>query len=128
MALGIYAGATVNAMAVLPSPVSVKEAYELIWSENTGRAQSGANQAKMIGDVIAQKKTYSIQWGVISAADLSTITTKLTGGFFKFGMGTSLAAAQAAAVTVYRGTITSNVMPIGNTIYYKDVSCDLIEQ
>ena len=89
MALGIYAGATVNAMAVLPSPVSVKEAYELIWSENTGRAQSGANQAKMIGDVIAQKKTYSIQWGVISAADLSTITSKLTGGFFKFGMGTS---------------------------------------
>ena len=128
MALGIYAGATVNAMALLPSPVSVKPSHELIWSENTGRAQSGANQAKMIGDVIAEKKTYNIQWGVISAADLSTITSKLTGGFFKFGMGTSLVAAQAAAVTVYRGTISYNVIPIGSTLYYKDCTVDLIEQ
>lgn len=128
MALGIYAGSSVANMAVLPSPEEVKPTFELIWSENTGRAQSGSNQAKMIGDVVAEKKTYAIKWGIITDSDLSTIKSKLTSGFFYFGVGTSLANAKSVATTYYRSEIAGEYLPVGNTIYWKDVSVSVIEQ
>lgn len=128
MAIGIYAGSTVNNMTILPSPVSIKPSNELIWSENTGRAQSGTNKAQMIGDVIAEKDTYNIQWGIITQAEFATIKSKLTKGFFYFGLGTSLANAQASAIKVYRSNITGTLLPIGNDVYYKDVAVDVIEQ
>ena len=46
----------------LPSPTDLKRSDEQIWSENTGRAQSGANKAKMIGDSITGKKTVALTW------------------------------------------------------------------
>ena len=128
MALGIYAGATVNAMTALPSPVSVKPSNEIIWSQNTGRAQSGSNQAKMIGDVVAEKITYAIEWGIITSAEFTVIKTNLTTGFFKFGMATSLASAKTNAISAYRSQINYEMLPIGNTIYYKNVTVDVIEQ
>ena len=128
MALGIYAGSTVNGMAVLPSPDEVKPTFEIIWSENTGRAQSGANQAKMIGDVVAEKKTYAIKWGVITDADMTSIKSKLTSGFFYFAVATSLASAKSSATKFYRSEIAGDYLPIGDTIYWKDVSVSVIEQ
>lgn len=128
MALGIYAGATANTVVELPSPDSVKPSYELIWSENTGRAQSGANKAKMIGDVVAEKRTYEIQWGLISDADFNTIKSKLTKGFFYFAVATSLSSAKSNAQPFYRSEIAGNLKPIGNTIYWRDVTVSVIEQ
>lgn len=128
MALGIYAGATVATMAVLPSPEELKPTFELIWSENTGRAQSGSNQAKMIGDVVGEKKTYAIKWGIITDTEMNTIKSKLTKGFFYFGVGTTLSNAKSVATTFYRSEIAGEYLPIGNTIYWKDVTVSVIEQ
>lgn len=128
MALGVYAGSSVNGMAVLPSPTEIATSYEMIWSENTGRAQSGANQAKMIGDVVAEKRTYAIKWGVITDAEMTSIKSKLTAGFFYFGVATTLAGAKAVATTYYRSEIQGDYLPIGDTIYWKDVSVSVIEQ
>ena len=128
MALGIYAGATVAGMAVLPSPEEIKPTFEMIWSENTGRAQSGANQAKMIGDVVAEKKTYAIKWGIITDSDMDTIKGKLTKGFFYFAVATNLTDAKTNATKFYRSEIAGDYLPVGNTIYWKDVSVSVIEQ
>ena len=128
MAIGIYAGTSANAVVVLPSPVEVKPTMEIIWSENTGRAQSGANQAKMIGDVVAEKRTYAIKWGVIDGTDFATITGKLTAGFFYFALASSLASAKSSAVPFYRSEISYEVLPIGANTYYKDVTVSVIEQ
>lgn len=128
MALGIYAGASVSAMSVLPSPTEITTSYEMIWSENTGRAQSGANQAKMIGDVVAEKRTYAVKWGLITDAEMTAIRSKLTTGFFYCGVATSLAGAQTVATTYYRSEIQGEYLPIGNTIYWKDVTVSVIEQ
>lgn len=136
MALDIYATSTTSwntnngfvAGDKLPSPSSLKPSLELIWSQDTGRAQTGANKAKMIGDVIAEKKTYNIQWGMLTASELSKVTSKLTSGFFYFGIGTTMALAKADASKFYRGNITYEILPIGNTMYYKSVTVDVIEQ
>lgn len=128
MALGIYAGATVASMAVLPSPTDLQPSFEIIWDQNTGRAQSGENQAKMIGSAVAEKKTYTIKWGVITNSEMNTIKSKLTKGFFYFGVGTSLSSAKSDASKYYRSEIQGDYLPIGNTIYWKNVQVSVIEQ
>ena len=128
MALGIYAGSSASNLTLLPSPTELKPSNELIWSENTGRAQSGTNKAKMVGDVVAEKLTYAIQWGILTQAELTLIQTKLVAGFFYFGVGTSSSQAQSSAKKFYRSPIQYEILPIGNTIYYKSVTVDVIEQ
>lgn len=129
MAIGIYAGTTASGVTLLPSPTEVKPTHEIIWSENTGRAQaSSGTPGKMIGDVIAEKKTYTIKWGVLSSSDLSTITSKLKAGFFYFALASSLASAKSSAVPYYRSEISYDVLPIGSATYYKDVSVSVIQQ
>lgn len=128
MALGIYAGTSINGMSALPSPTDLQPTAELIWSENTGRAQSGANKAKMIGDVVAQKKTYAIKWGVLTQAQMTTIESKLPAGFFYFGVGATLAQAKSNARKYYRSEISSTIFIAGGDYYYKDVAVSVIEQ
>lgn len=129
MAIGIYAGASANGVTLLPSPVEVKPTHEIIWSQNTGRAQeTSGTPGKMIGDVVAEKKTYSIKWGILTGTEFSSITSKLTAGFFYFAMATSLASAKSSAVQYYRSEISYDVLPIGATTYYKDVTVSVIER
>lgn len=129
----IYAGATVAGMIELPSPTSFNTTRELIWSENTGRAQEGANKAKMIGSVVAEKITYEVQWGILTNAEYETIRAQLKGtasdvGFFYFQIATTLANAKANALKVYRSEIKGNVIGTLSSKYYKDVSVSIIEQ
>ena len=126
--IGLYAGASANAVVLLPSPTEVKPSHEIIWSEDTGRAQSGLNQAKMIGSVVAEKKTYDCQWGVLTSAEFTTLTSKLTPGFFYFAVDISLASAKTNAVPYYRSEISYSILPVGNTTYYKDVAVSIIQQ
>lgn len=126
--IGLYAGATANSVVLLPSPTEVKPTHEIIWSEDTGRAQSGLNRAKMIGSVVAEKKTYSCQWGILSQAEFNTINTQLAPGFPYFAVDTSLASAKANAVPYYRGEISYEILPVGSTTYYKNVSVTVIQQ
>lgn len=136
MALDLYATSSTSwsnnngfvANDKLPSPSQLKPSLELIWSQDTGRAQTGANKAKMIGDVIAEKKTYNIQWGMLDATEFAKVKSKLTSGFFYFGIGTTMALAKTDASKFYRGNITYEIVPIGNTLYYKGVTVDVIEQ
>ena len=126
--LDVYSGKTKASMVVLPSPVSIKPTFELIWSENTGRAQSGSNKAKMIGDVVAEKKTYQIEWGIISDADMDRIKTSLPRGFFYFGIGVDLSAVKPSATKFYRSEISGEMISVGGSLYWKGVSVSVIEQ
>ena len=128
MALGIYAGTTANGVTLLPSPSEVTPTREIIWSENTGRAQSGSDQAKMIGDVVAEKDTYAIKWGVITSTDLNSITSKLKAGFFYFALAPDLATAKSQAKKFYRSEIVYDVLAIGSEVFYKNVTVSVSEQ
>lgn len=131
MALDIYAGASLSELTKLPSPVSLQPTHELIWSEDTGRAQSGANKAKMIGSVVAEKIHYTIKWGILTDAEMNTLVSKLTKGFFYFCVGTSVPTASNnynGAIKAYRSEIAGDYLPIGNTLYWKDAQVSVIEQ
>ena len=123
--MNIYAGSSAGRLTKLPSPTELKTSFEQIWSENTGRAQSGVNKAKMIGDVVATKMTYSVKWGVLTYDELQTIRNNLTTGFFYFAIGTST---PSTAYKFYRGNIGYNIIQAGANVYYKDVTVDIIEQ
>lgn len=64
----------------LPPPVKIESSEEVIWSSSTGRS---AASGKMIGDVIAQKKTVDIEWGILEESDVKKIQQALTAGFFQ---------------------------------------------
>lgn len=120
----IWAGDS-TPLTELPSPVSLKPSYETIWSEDTGRAQSGTNKAKMIGSVVASKRTYAIKWGILSYSEFEQVKSLLHSGFFYFGIGTS---SPSDPEKFYRSEISVDVIQAGDTIYYKDASVSVIEQ
>lgn len=118
-----------NGMVELPSPDEINQTSELIWSENTGRSQQSSDKAKMIGDVVGEKDTYEIKWGVITETEYKRIKTYLTKGFFYFAIGTSLSEAKAAAKKFYRSEIAGGIVPsIDSVIRYKGVQVSVIEQ
>ena len=106
----------------LPSPTELSTSEEIIWSSNTGRASDGG----MIGTVIAEKRTFQLRWGVLTAAEYESIRTKLAAGFHPFTLvmdGTS------ATVEAYRGTLSGTVLgTFGGATYYKDASVSVIQQ
>lgn len=125
----IYAGNSASSLVELPSPVSIKNSREKIWSENTGRAQSGSNKARMIGDVIAKKKTYEIKWGILTASEIESIISHLDNkAFVYFAMATSSSTAQSSATTYYSSTISYDVIQSGPNVFYKDATVSMIEQ
>lgn len=128
--LALYAGSS-SSMTVannqLPSPSSLKGSIEQIWSENTGRAQSDPNKAKMIGDSIDAKHTYTIEWAMIDNTDFTKITNLLTRGFFYFGTG-SIDTPPSSPVKYYRSEISYEMIQVGTTRYYKGVGVTVIEQ
>ena len=46
----------------LPAPVSLSVNDEIIWTSDTGRTLAGY----MVGDPVAEKKTISIKWGILT--------------------------------------------------------------
>lgn len=128
MALGLYAGTSAGSLTLLPSPTEVKPSHEIIWSEDTGRAQAGVNRAKMIGSVVDEKMSYSVQWGIISGTEFNLIKSKLAPGFFYFAVATSASSAQANAKSFYRSEISYDFLQVGSTVYYKNVAVQVIQQ
>ena len=133
MAVGIYAGSTIEGMTALPSPTELATSREIIWSEDTGRAQSGENKAKMIGNVIDTKRTYAIKWGILNSISgdkdsLQKVISLLPSGFFYFGVGISLADAQNNASKYYRSEIQYDYLQVGSRTYFKNVTVSVIEQ
>lgn len=118
-------GLTIKANnVVLPSPTEISTTDEIIWSSNTGRSTTSG---KMLGDVIAEKQTFSIKWGILAKSEQKKIKNNLKSGFHPVYF---IFDDETVALTSYRGTITSQHLGyIGDGIYYyKSVSCDIIEQ
>ena len=108
---------TVNGVA-LASPVSIGVNEEIIWSSGTGRSANGF----MSGDVIANKRTFQVSWGIITKEEFNAIRNIPQGFFNMTILGESMRG--------YRSTISGNcigTMSDGVT-YYNDVSTSFIEQ
>lgn len=117
----IYAG---GSKTKLPSPTLLKADKEIIWSSTTGRTSTG----KMVGDVIAEKKTVDITWECLRDADLTVICKTMKAGFFEFWLPDC---GELVKITVYRGTISSEDRgEIGDGLghWYKTVTCSVIQQ
>ena len=114
---------TIQANGVtLPSPDEIKIADEIIWSANTGRCTTG----KMIGDVVAEKRTIDIQWGIIPYSDYKIIKTNIKSGFnpFKLVLG-----GENITITAYRGTLSAgSIIHAGGVTYSKGASVTIIQQ
>lgn len=118
-------GLTIKANGVtLPSPVEISSTDEIIWSSNTGRS---TKSGKMLGDVIAEKQTFSIKWGILSKTEQKKIRNNLRSGFHAVSF---IFSDETVTLTSYRGTITSEHLGyIGDGVYYyKSVTCEIIEQ
>lgn len=108
---------------VLPAPVSITVNDELIWTADTGRLMDGT----MAGDVVAEKKTVSIKWGIMPETDIAKIKSGIIIGFFPVTFrddGVEL------TIETYRGTLSKEHLGyIGDGIYwYRSASVDLIER
>ena len=103
----------------LASPVEISINNEIIWSSSTGRSASGL----MTGDVIAEKRTFSIKWGIITEAERNLIKSKLVARFCTANI-------LGQSITGYRGTITETVMGrlSDGVTYYNGLSVSIIEQ
>ena len=108
----------------LPSPTEITSTHEIIWSSNTGRSTTSG---KMLGDVIAEKETFSIKWGILTKEERKIIVDNLKSGFNPVSF---IFDDETITLNFYRGTISSvHLGYIGDGKYYfKSISCDIIEQ
>ena len=113
---------SVNGVA-LPSPTSIQIDDEIIWSSDSGRDLSGLFSR----DVIAQKKTITIGWGVLPEKAVKLIQEKLCAGYFPV---TFWDTGQFLTIEAYRGTLSKVALgQIGDGIfYYKSVSCKIVQR
>ena len=111
--------------AALPGNlVELKRSDELLWSEGTGRS---ASTGAMAGSVVAQKQTYTLTWGPITAAQYKSIRSACGPGFESLSIEVN--GAELADCTVYRGNISGTLMGVhGGTAWYRDVSVELVER
>ena len=123
----LYAGTNSTGTAnLLPSPDSLTTTEEIIWSANTGRSITPSDGALMFGDVIAQKKTFNIHWGVLTQSEYNSIVTKLQAGFKPF---TLVLGSQVTTISSYRGTITAEVLGSpGGEVFYRNASVSIIQR
>lgn len=99
---------------------------EPIWSSNTGRATSG----KMIGDIIAWKRTVNVAFPPLSFSEMSAIVTAIKGGgeFFNIQFY-DMDASTLKTVKVYCGNIPRLMYSLAQGHQkYIDVAIDFIEQ
>lgn len=107
----------------LPAPVSIKVDDEIIWSSSTGRALDGT----MLGDVVAEKKTLTVQWGITPEEDYLIIKSRLIAGFFPITFHDD---GVDVTIPTYRGTMSKDV--IGRLddgiFWYRTIDTQIIQQ
>ncbi len=108
---------------VLPSPVKMATNDEIIWSSDTGRALDGT----MMGDVVAEKKSLSIEWAWLTEQEAALIKNNLIAGFFPI---TFRDYGLEVTIESYRGTISKEAAGnIGDGVfYYRSVSVEIIQR
>lgn len=106
---------------VLPAPTEIKCDNEIIWSSDTGRVLSG----KMTGDVIAVKRTFSINWQFLTGTEMQLIESNLIAGFFSVSFFDN-----EINTEVYRGTMSvERLRGLGDgETWYRSASVSLIER
>lgn len=114
---------TTNGVA-LPAPVSIKADDEIIWSSNTGRVANG----DMEGDVVTEKKTLTIEWGILQESEMKRIKNNVIAGYFPLifdgGGGAGF------TITSYRGTLSEeHIGQLGDGIYwYKKATVKVVQK
>ena len=108
---------------VLPAPVSISVNDELIWTSDTGRLMDGT----MMGEVVAEKKTASIKWGILTESDIVLIKQGIIIGFFPITFRDD---GLDITIEAYRGTLTKEQLgKLGDGIFwYRSASVDIIEK
>lgn len=112
---------------VMPPPkregITVKK--EKIWSSNTGRSASG----KMLGTLVAIKRTVSIQWPTLTAAQATVIDRAVSDKDHPFvPMQYTDITGQTVTMDVYFSTPTFTVRSTANGVKIVGASVDGIEQ
>ena len=80
----------------------------------------------MIGDVVAEKTTFAITWGVLTKAQRDLIRTKLASGFHPF---TIIEDGAQTTIDAYRSTITFDTIgTAGGVSYYNNMQVSIIQQ
>lgn len=107
----------------LPAPTEISVDDEIIWSSNTGRTARG----DMAGDIVAEKKTVSIKWGVLMESELAVIKQVMVAGFFPFSFRDD---GMELTISSYRGTLKKeHIGWLGDGIYwYRSASVSVIQQ
>lgn len=107
----------------LPAPIKLSTSDEIIWSANTGRS---TESGKMIGDVVAEKLTLDIEWGVLTGAEMKKISDNLKSGFHPVSFYDD---GDFITITSYRGTLKKEYLGYyGGVHYYKNVTVSIIQQ
>ena len=106
----------------LPSPVEISIDDEIIWSSDSGRDLSGL----FAGDVIAEKKTISITWGVLDEEEVQLIQDILKAGYIPL---TFRDVGGYVTIDAYRGTLSKVLLgEYGDVLYFKSVTCKIIQR
>lgn len=107
----------------LPAPVKITCGNEIIWSSNAGRTANGT----FVGDIVAEKMTINIDWGILPESEVTLIKTNLKSGFFPLTFHDD-----GIDITIesYRGTLTKEQIGyLGDGIFwYRSVNVSIIQQ
>lgn len=113
---------TVNGIS-LPDPISLAIDDEIIWSSNTGRT----GDATMVGDVVAEKKTITLEWQFLQESEVLKIKNNLVAGFYPITFHDD---GEDITIQTYRGTL--NKEQLGRLsdgyFWYRSVKVKLIQQ
>ena len=115
---------TVNGTALPGEIIKVDPAFEMLWSEGTGRS---ASPGAMAGTIVCRKLTYQIDWAPVTQAQLDSIHSICDSGTF-MPIVIKIDGVTIASFTGYRSTITASLVGVfGGTPWYRDVNVQFVE-
>lgn len=109
-----------------PAAGGINVTDEPVWSSNTGRSTTG----KMIGDIVAWKKTIEVKWPPLTFAQVSAIRSAIKSGgeFFDISYY-DLATGSMKTTKVYCGNIPRTLYSLAAKHQkYFDVAIKFVEQ
>lgn len=115
---------------LLPSPTNLSEGRNKIWSDNSGRSVT----AKMIGDILAKKKKFSITWECLKHSQLQIIEDNLSTiehPFINFRIQNSETKEDYCDIMIYDGTLNidyGSAYFYDGELTYPKVTDELVQQ
>ena len=106
----------------------LKRNDELLWSEGTGRS---ASSGQMTGSIVAEKRTYSIEFGPLTASEYATVRGVAGKGHEFCAVSISVAGSslENGSRSFYRSAVPGELMGVfGGVAYYGGVAVELVER